>query len=104
MGKIDYAMLLFVVNAGYSAEVVSTAKEAGARGGTIINAKHASSNDVVRFLGIAVREEKEIIAIVTSDEKKAGIMDTVNKEHGMQTPAQGISVSVPVDAIAGMKV
>jgi len=102
--KNEYSMLMTVVNPGVSAEVVATAKEAGARGGTIISAKQASSNDVGNFLGISIQSEKEIVVIVTSEEKKQGIMQAINESFGMQTQSQGVVLSVPVDAIAGMSV
>jgi len=97
-------MLLAVVNSGMSAEVVSVAKDAGARGGTIIKAKYINTNDVVRFLGIAVQADKEIVAIVTSKDKKQKIMEAINESFGAETSAQGVVLSVPVDAIAGMSV
>jgi len=100
----DYSMLLTVVNPGSSEEVVKIAKDAGARGGTIIKAKQTTANDVVKFLGIAVQSEKEIVVIVTSKEKKKVIFDAINNGLGMQSNAQGIVLSVPVDGIAGMKV
>ena len=102
--KSEYSMLMTVANPGASAEIVATAKEAGARGGTIISAKQAGSNDVVDFLGISIQSEKEIVVIVTSDEKKQAIMQAINESFGMQTSAQGVVLSVPVDAIAGMSV
>ena len=98
----EYNMLLTIVNAGVSADVVSVAKDAGARGGTIIKAKQTAENDVVKFLGIAVQAEKEVIAIVTSKDKKQKIMDAINESFGMQSAAQGVVLSIPVDGIAGM--
>ena len=100
----DFSMILTVVNPGNSEEVVKVAKDAGARGGTIIKAKQTTANDVVKFLGIAVQSDKEIVAIVTSQEKKQTIIEAINENFGMQSNTQGIVLSVPVDGIAGMKV
>jgi len=100
----NYCMILSVVNPGNSEEVVRAAKDAGARGGTIIKAKQTAANDVVKFLGIAVQSEKEIVVIVTSNEKKNEIMDAIKENIDTQLNSQGTVLSIPIDGIAGMKV
>jgi len=100
----NYNMLLTVVSPGVSAEVVSVAKVAGARGGTIIKATQTSSNDVVKLLGIGMQSDKEVVVIVTSAEKRQTIMDAINESFGAETPAQAVILSVPVDGIAGISV
>jgi len=100
--KNEHNLILAIVNTGKSAEVVSAAKDAGARGGTIIKAKHINSGDVVKFLGIAEQTKKEVVVIVTSSEQKQSIMDTIDESFGAQSSAQGVVLSVPVDGTAGM--
>ncbi|MCL2665792.1 MAG: P-II family nitrogen regulator, partial [Defluviitaleaceae bacterium] len=53
-------LLLIVVNAGYAEEVIETAREAGAKGATVVNARGTGKNRE-SFLGITVDAEKEII-------------------------------------------
>lgn len=99
---ITHAMILVTINQGYSDDVMYTARAAGATGGTILKGLKCSPTEVAKHFGIPVQEEQEIIAIVVPKDKKNDIMSAISKEHGIATPAHGITVSLPVDAIMGL--
>lgn len=100
--NITHSIVLAVINHGYSEELVKVAKDAGATGGTVVNARHAGAEDAVKFFGIYVQVEKEIVAILTKKETKQSIMDAINDAFGPSSPAKGIVLSLPVDQVAGM--
>jgi hypothetical protein len=56
----------------------------------------------VKFFGISVQEEKEIIIILTAREQKVAIMQTVSQTYGINAPAEGIVFSLPVDGVQGV--
>ena len=93
------SLIMLMVNQGYTDEVMNTAREAGARGGTVLRARHAADGDVGRFYGISVQEEKEILLIVAAGDTRGAIMETVNKKHGLRTPAGAVILSVPLDHV-----
>ncbi|MDR2029106.1 MAG: hypothetical protein LBP93_06170 [Treponema sp.] len=95
-------LIVFVVNQGYSDEIMVVAREAGATGGTVINARGLVHRGPVKFFGISVQDEKEIIAILASREKKAPIMQAVSQSFGITSEAGGIVFSLPVDTITGL--
>jgi len=99
--KYKFDLIFAVVNHGYSDEFMNTAREAGASGGTVINARGQAHEGAVKFFGIAVQDEKEIILILTSREKKVAIMQAVSEAHGLNSKAHGIVFSVPVDNVIG---
>lgn len=101
--QATHAMILAAVNQGFSDEVMDTAKEAGAAGGTIIRGRRRGLEEPMQFWGISLQEEQEVIAIVTSLEKKKEIMTAISRRHGPKTPAQGIVLSLPVDAVMGLE-
>ena len=82
---------------------MDTAKAAGATGGTIIRGRRRGLEEPMQFWGISLQEEQEVIAIVTSLEKKREIMSAISRRHGPKTPAQGIVLSLPVDAVMGLE-
>ena len=100
--QITHDLIISIVNQGYSDELMNTAREAGASGGTVINARGQAHEGTVRFFGIAVQDEKEIIIILTSREKKVPIMRAVCEAHGLNSKAQGIIFSLPVDKVLGL--
>lgn len=95
----DNSLILLAVNQGHTDDVMNTARAAGARGGTVLRARYASEDDIGRFYGISVQEEKEILLVVASGDTRNAIMETVNKKHGLKTPAGTVILSLPLDHV-----
>lgn len=99
---ITHAMILVTAKHGYSDDIMRTARAAGATGGTILKGLRCSPAEVATHFGISLQDEQEIVAIVVPKEKKTEIMTAISNQHGINTPAQGIVLSLPVDAIMGL--
>jgi nitrogen regulatory protein PII len=99
---ITHDLIVAAVNHGYSDELMNTAREAGASGGTVINARGQAHEGAVKFFGIPVQAEKELILILTSREKKVPLMKAICEAHGINSSAQGIIFSLPVDNVMGL--
>jgi hypothetical protein len=82
--------------------VKHAAHAAGARGGTIVHARRAGIEDAIRFFGITLQEDKEIVAILIPKTQKKELMQAVSKACGSKTDAHGIVISLPVDSCAGL--
>jgi len=95
-------LIVAAVNHGYSNELMNTARGAGASGGTVINARGQAHEGAVKFFGMPVQDEKEIILILTSREKKVPLMKAICEAHGLNSSAQGIIFSLPVDNVMGL--
>lgn len=93
----EHSLILITVNQGHTDAVMDTAREAGARGGTVIRARWAGPEDTGHFYGISIQSEKEIIAIVTATEQRNAIMEMINKKHGLKTEAGAIVCSAGID-------
>ena len=100
--NVTHDLIVAIVNQGYSDELINTAKEAGASGGTVLSARGQAHEGTVKFFGISVQDEKELILILTSREKKLSIMRTICETHGLNSKAQGIVFSLPVDTVMGL--
>lgn len=97
----EYSLIMAILNQGYSEDVMSAARQAGAKGGTVLHARHVLGEEIVNFLGIPIQEEKELLLILTSSEKKIPIMKSIGKNFGMHSEAKGLVLSVPIEAVAG---
>ena len=95
--KTDYSLILVSVNQGHTDDVMDTARQAGARGGTVIRARWAGPEDTSHFYGISLQSEKEIIAIVAAGELRNAIMEMINKKHGLKTEAAAMVCSVGLE-------
>lgn len=94
-----HSLILVTVNQGHTDTVMNTAKEAGARGGTIIRARWNGSEEAEQFYGITLQGEKEIIAILASHENRNAIMEKINENHGMKTEAGAVICALPVEQV-----
>ncbi len=98
-----YELLLCVVNAGYSQNVMEAARSAGAKGGTIVRARGTANPESEEFFNITIRPDKEIVMIVALEDVKDAIMKAVYKECGPASDAQGLLFSLPVSRTTTLK-
>ena len=100
--KHSHDLIVSIVNQGYSDELMNTARSAGATGGTVINTRGTAHEGAVKFFGISVQDEKEMILILTGRENKVQIMQAICESHGLNSKARGIVFSLPVDNVVGL--
>ena len=98
-----YELLVLVGNQGYSNQIMDAAREQGAGGGTVIHAKGTGASRAAKFLGTSLVNEKEMVFIVVRSDQKTAIMRAVMDQAGLHTKAQAIAFSLPVNAVAGMR-
>ncbi len=100
--KHTHQAIVCIVNSGYSDDVMNAAKNFGARGGTVLNARGTANKDAEKFFGITVEPEKEIVLIVVPSDCVENILRALYKEVGLDTPGQGIAFALPVDNVVGI--
>ena len=99
---MEFEAVFAIVNSGYAEDVMEVARNAGARGGTIINARGVVNEAAASFFGITMHSEKEIVMIVTPRENRDNILNAIYNEMGMDKKAHGIAFSLPVSDTAGL--
>ena len=99
----NYELIVAIVNHGFEEEVMSAARAAGARGGTVFNARGtANADDEVKFLGISLHPHKEIVFILAQSDTKKDIMTAIKDRAGLPTPGSGILFTLPVESVMGI--
>ncbi len=96
-----YELILAIANEGYTDVVMDAAREAGARGGTVLHGKGTGSKDAEKFFSVSIASEKEVILIVAKSSEKAAIMQSIVNRAGVGTEAGAVAISLPVSAVAG---
>ena len=100
--RFEYQMVICIVNTGYSQVVMDAAREAGARGGTIIHGRGTANREAEKLFQIVVQPDKELVMIIVKDEIKDAVMMAINAKAGLETNGQGIAFSLPVDRTIGI--
>lgn len=103
MAEANFELILALTNRGCSDEVMTAARLAGATGGTLLHTRMLGGQEADRFLGIQLQKEKELVAILAKGEYKVPIMQTIADKAGLQTPAETVVLSLPVDSMEGLR-
>ena len=98
----NHEVIFAIVNAGYADEAMALARENGARGGTILNARGVAREKEAAFFGITIHAEKEILMLVVEKDIRDNILNALYKGMGMDKKAQGIAFSLPVSDVTGL--
>ncbi len=98
----SHELIVAIYERGYTDMVMNAAREAGAGGGTTINAKGTAAG-AQKFFGVSLAVEKEMVFIVSSVDKKKEIMKAIMQKAGMDTKAHALVFSLPVSATAGFR-
>ncbi len=97
-----YEVVFCIVNDGCSDLVMEAAKEAGARGGTVLHARGTANKEAEKFFHITIQPEKEIVMILVAAEIKDAVLHAIYRKAGLESEGQGIAFSLPVDDVVGM--
>ncbi len=97
MSENQFELILCIVNAGYSQNVMDAARQAGARGGTILRGRGSANPEAEEFFNITIQPDKEVVLILVSSSIKDDVLKAVYKNSGLSTEGQGIAFSLPVE-------
>ncbi|MGN1084744.1 MAG: P-II family nitrogen regulator [Lachnospiraceae bacterium] len=102
MKEAVYSLITVIAEKGRSDMVMDAAREAGAKGGTVIHAKGTGKESEAKFFGVSITPEKELIYIATRKSDKGDIMRAIMEKAGPHTDAKAVVFSLPVEDIVGL--
>ncbi len=103
MSDTKYSVIAAIINRGYSNELMDAAREAGASGGSVINSRRIAAEAVCNKWGLGGQEEKEIVLIVACNDNKVEIMKKITEKCGVNSEANGMVISVPIEDVIGLE-
>jgi nitrogen regulatory protein PII len=92
-----FTLITLIVNAGFADDVMAAARKAGAKGGTILNARGTGTEEDVKFFGITLVPEKEMLLIVAEKSRLDPILQAVNTTPQLCEPGGGIVFAMDVE-------
>ncbi|NLD48926.1 MAG: P-II family nitrogen regulator [Clostridiaceae bacterium] len=85
-----YNAIYVIVDKGKAEDVVAAAKKAGARGGTIINARGSGIHEHNKLFSMDIEPEKEFVLILVEESLTDGITSIIRNELSIDEPGNGI--------------
>lgn len=98
-----FKVILALVNDEYQEEVITAAKEAGATGVTILNARGEGIHDQTSFFGLAMEAQKDMLLFLVEDFNSDPIMEAIYKAGKFNEKGNGIAFAMPVDRAIGLE-
>lgn len=98
-----FKVILALVNDDYQEEVINAAKEAGATGATILNARGEGIHEHKSFFGLTMETQKDMLLFLVEDFKSDEIMDAIHKAGNLDEKGNGIAFSWVVDRALGLE-
>jgi nitrogen regulatory protein PII len=95
----ECTLITLIVNTGFADDVMAVARKAGATGGTILNARGTGTEEDVKFFGITLVPEKEMLLIVTPKDRMDAILQAVNATPHLCEPGGGIAFAMDVQRV-----
>lgn len=95
--------IVAIVERGKADAIVAQAKKAGAGGATILYGRGTGENESRKFLNIQIESSKEVIIIITDEEKYRPIYEAVARAGKIIEPGVGIMFTFPVTNLMGIE-
>lgn len=100
--QMEHQAIFIIVDKGNAELVIDCACQAGARGGTIINARGAGIHETQKIFNIPIEPEKEIVVIVAQQKQVEAITSAVTNELNINDPGKGIIFVMDVTKAIGL--
>ena len=98
-----HELIVCIVNAGFSQNVMEAARSAGAQGGTVLRARGSANPEAEEFFNINVQPDKEVLLILEPKAIKDDVLKAIYKNCGLADEAKGIAFSLPVNRTTTIK-
>ena len=92
-----HILMVVIVNQGLADDTMTAARKAGARGGSIINARGTGTEEDAKFFGIRLVPEKEILLVVAPQEHVDSIARAIRELPFLSEPGGGILFSQKIE-------
>lgn len=102
VSEFAYVLIMAIADKGNTDLVMDAARSAGAKGGTVANAKGTGTELTSKFFGVSIAQEKEIVYIVAKRRDRDPIIRAIMEQAGVQTEAHAVVLSLPVDSVVGL--
>jgi nitrogen regulatory protein PII len=101
MEKTNDVLIVAIINKGNLDLVMQSAKLAGAKGGTVLNANGTASKKIKNQFGLPILPEKDLILILCNRKDRDAIFSNIYKALGIETSeGTGVIFALPVEKIS----
>jgi len=97
-----YKLITVVVPKGDAEQVIDAAAAAGAKGGTIINARGSGVHETEKVFMMDIEPEKEIVIIIADSAGARALIDSIRQSLDLDSEGKGILFVQNIGEVYGM--
>ncbi len=97
-----YKAIFTIVERGLAESVMDAATEAGARGGTIINARGSGIHETSKLFAMEIEPEKEIVLVIAEAPQTESITKAIRAKMKIDEPGRGIVFTTEISHAVGL--
>lgn len=99
--RFSHCCLFTIVDKGRSKDCITSARVAGARGGTVIRG-HGAGVPADSYFPLAIEPQKDTVLVITRKDKAAAIRERIFSDLELDKPGNGIIFTLPVSNTSGL--
>jgi nitrogen regulatory protein PII len=103
MGETMYRAIFTIVDRGKAEYVMDAATRAGAKGGTIINARGSGIHETNKLFSMAIEPEKEMVMVLSEKNSVDAIVSSIRQKLEIDEPGKGIIFVQDVSKAYGLR-
>lgn len=97
-----HELIVTVVDKKFTDKVLDRTRAAGATGATVLHSRTIGNKQAEQIIGTTLSQETDTIALITTYEYKAKIMEAIRDVAGLKTEGSAVIFSLPVDKLIGI--
>ena len=97
-----YKAIFTIVDRGKAEAVIDSAKNAGAKGGTIINGRGSGIHEQQTLFSFPIDPEKEIVLVIAETDNTEKIVKSIRENLNIDEPGKGILFVLDVNETCGL--
>ena len=98
-----FKCIVAMVKPDLTDKVVESAKGAGARGATIIDASGTGAREAKTFFGLSLDIRTEVVLFLVSEDVVAPVLSTIHEAGRFNEPGTGIAFVLGVESAIGVE-
>ncbi len=99
---MKFAALVLIVAEELEERAIAVAKEAGAGGMTLFNARGISATEKKTFFGLTYQGSQTMMICILERKLALSVMKALTMELELKKHSKGVAFTVPLEHIAGM--
>lgn len=97
-----YELAVIIVDRNKGEDIIQAAREAGAKGATILHGRGSGAHREERFFNLDIEPEKEVVLFVLEKTKTKAVLESLKKVVDFSKPNSGIFFTAPLNAVNGL--